>query len=74
MKLIKIKDKGWGVFTLSNIKKGNFICEYIGEVISDDESIIRFIIIIDKVIIKKRQKEYDKEKKNYMLIIKEYKF
>ena len=30
--------KGWGVRTLNEIPKGAFVCEYVGEVISDSEA------------------------------------
>ena len=30
--------KGWGVRTLTEIPKGAFVCEYVGEVISDSEA------------------------------------
>ena len=29
---------GWGVKTLENIKKGSFVVEYVGEVISNEEA------------------------------------
>ena len=29
---------GWGVKTLENIKKGTFVVEYVGEVISNEEA------------------------------------
>ena len=29
---------GWGVKTLENIKKGSFVVEYVGEVITSDEA------------------------------------
>ncbi|KAK5649751.1 hypothetical protein RI129_000780 [Pyrocoelia pectoralis] len=36
--LYKTDDKGWGIRTLSNISKGTFVCEYIGEIITDVEA------------------------------------
>ncbi|GBM82171.1 Histone-lysine N-methyltransferase EHMT1 [Araneus ventricosus] len=35
LQLIRTKGKGWGVRTLKDIPKGTFICEYVGEMISD---------------------------------------
>ena len=32
------KAKGWGVKALAKITKGNFICEYIGEILTDLEA------------------------------------
>lgn len=29
---------GWGVRPLSDIPKGSFVCEYVGEIISDSEA------------------------------------
>lgn len=36
--LFKSESKGWSIRTLRNISKGTFICEYIGEIISDLEA------------------------------------
>ncbi|XP_069690124.1 histone-lysine N-methyltransferase EHMT2 isoform X2 [Periplaneta americana] len=36
--LFRTKDKGWGVRTLRPISKGTYVCEYIGEIISDCEA------------------------------------
>ncbi|GAB6027120.1 Histone-lysine N-methyltransferase ehmt1, variant 2 [Chamberlinius hualienensis] len=38
LQLFRTKDKGWGVRTLRDIPKGTFLCEYIGEVITDSEA------------------------------------
>ncbi|XP_063422205.1 histone-lysine N-methyltransferase EHMT2-like isoform X2 [Mytilus trossulus] len=38
MKLIRTNGRGWGVITLLDIPKGSFICEYIGELLSDSEA------------------------------------
>lgn len=64
-KNLKIKQcdnelKGLGLFTSKTIKKGNFICEYAGEIITDIEAIQRF-------------KQYKEEGKgvNYIFCIKE---
>ncbi|KAG8192003.1 hypothetical protein JTE90_001738 [Oedothorax gibbosus] len=35
LQLVRTKGKGWGVRTLKDIPKGTFICEYVGEMISD---------------------------------------
>ncbi|XP_015910909.1 histone-lysine N-methyltransferase EHMT2 [Parasteatoda tepidariorum] len=35
LQLIRTRGKGWGVRTLKDIPKGTFICEYVGEMISD---------------------------------------
>ncbi|XP_054715452.1 histone-lysine N-methyltransferase EHMT1-like [Uloborus diversus] len=35
LQLIRTKGKGWGVRTLKDIPRGAFICEYVGELISD---------------------------------------
>ncbi|KAK3087589.1 hypothetical protein FSP39_007912 [Pinctada imbricata] len=36
--MMKTEGRGWGVKTLLDIPKGTFICEYIGELISDSEA------------------------------------
>ncbi|XP_067130013.1 histone-lysine N-methyltransferase EHMT2-like isoform X2 [Centruroides vittatus] len=38
LQLFRTKQKGWGVRALKEIPKGSFICEYIGEIISDSEA------------------------------------
>ncbi|XP_076311848.1 LOW QUALITY PROTEIN: histone-lysine N-methyltransferase EHMT2-like [Tachypleus tridentatus] len=38
LQLFRTKGKGWGVRTLKEIPKGTFICEYVGEIISDSEA------------------------------------
>uniref|UniRef100_A0A0A9Z5B7 Histone-lysine N-methyltransferase EHMT1 n=4 Tax=Lygus hesperus TaxID=30085 RepID=A0A0A9Z5B7_LYGHE len=38
LQLCKTKDKSWGVITLKEIPKGSYVCEYIGEIISDLEA------------------------------------
>ncbi|XP_069687279.1 histone-lysine N-methyltransferase SUV39H2 isoform X2 [Periplaneta americana] len=44
---------GWGVKALQSIKKGSFVCEYVGEVISNEEA-------------EKRGKIYDAEGRTYL--------
>ncbi|KAF5280661.1 hypothetical protein FQA39_LY05309 [Lamprigera yunnana] len=36
--LFKTENRGWAIRTLGNIAKGTFVCEYIGEVITDLEA------------------------------------
>lgn len=38
LQLFRTNRKGWGVRALKDIPKGSFICEYIGEIISDSEA------------------------------------
>lgn len=42
LKAIRVGEKGYGLTTTSCIKKGNFICEYAGEVISESEAKRRY--------------------------------
>nr|XP_050845732.1 histone-lysine N-methyltransferase SUV39H2-like isoform X2 [Vespula vulgaris] len=52
--IFKTKDgRGWGVKTLQNIKKGSFVTQYVGEVISSEEA-------------DKRGKEYDAAGRTYL--------
>ena len=48
---------GWGVRPLSDVPKGSFVCEYVGELISDSEAETRedsYLFDLDnKVCIKK---------------------
>ena len=53
------KNKGFGLFANENLKKGDFICEYIGSIISKDEAE------------KKIHLNHKKQKPNYILQIKE---
>jgi len=59
LQLFKSKNKGWGLMTLEELKKGQFVCEYVGE-------------IINLVEAKKRQCEYDKVGLNYLMVIREF--
>jgi len=43
-----IKEAGWGLFTKHALKKGDFVHEYVGEVISQEEAERRGVIY-DKV-------------------------
>ncbi|XP_076756213.1 histone-lysine N-methyltransferase G9a [Xylocopa sonorina] len=36
--LFRTKGKGWGLRTLRHIPKGSYVCEYVGEIISDSEA------------------------------------
>lgn len=36
--LFRTEGKGWGVRTLRHIPKGTYVCEYVGEIISDSEA------------------------------------
>lgn len=36
--LFRTEKKGWGICTLRAIPKGAYVCEYIGEIISDSEA------------------------------------
>ncbi|XP_066293531.1 histone-lysine N-methyltransferase EHMT2-like isoform X3 [Branchiostoma lanceolatum] len=38
LQLFRTKGMGWGVRTLQDIPRGTFVCEYIGEIISDAEA------------------------------------
>ncbi|XP_076619100.1 suppressor of variegation 3-9 isoform X1 [Colletes latitarsis] len=48
-----INDRGWGVKTLQTIKKGSFVTQYVGEVITNEEA-------------EKRGKEYDAAGRTYL--------
>ncbi|GFY67799.1 histone-lysine N-methyltransferase EHMT2 [Trichonephila inaurata madagascariensis] len=37
LQLFRTLDRGWGVRTLRDLSKGTFVCEYVGEVIPNDE-------------------------------------
>ncbi|KAK7067315.1 hypothetical protein SK128_015861 [Halocaridina rubra] len=59
LKIVSIKDKGYGVITSNFIPKNSFVCEYAGEYIGTEEAKIRF------------SKQSDQDS-NYILVIKEY--
>ncbi|KAM4696988.1 histone-lysine N-methyltransferase EHMT1 [Rhinophrynus dorsalis] len=41
LQLFRTKSKGWGVRSLQDIPLGTFVCEYVGELISDSEADLR---------------------------------
>ncbi|XP_043914104.1 histone-lysine N-methyltransferase EHMT1 [Protopterus annectens] len=41
LQLYRTQKMGWGVRTLQDIPKGSFVCEYVGELISDAEADVR---------------------------------
>ncbi|XP_068105278.1 histone-lysine N-methyltransferase EHMT1 isoform X2 [Hyperolius riggenbachi] len=41
LQLFRTKTKGWGVRSLQDIPMGTFVCEYVGELISDTEADVR---------------------------------
>ncbi|KAM9324223.1 histone-lysine N-methyltransferase EHMT1 [Gastrophryne carolinensis] len=41
LQLFRTKSKGWGVRSLQDIPMGTFVCEYVGELISDSEADVR---------------------------------
>ncbi|XP_057675316.1 histone-lysine N-methyltransferase EHMT1 isoform X2 [Corythoichthys intestinalis] len=41
LELFRTKKKGWGVRTLQDIPQGTFVCEYVGEIISEAEAEMR---------------------------------
>lgn len=53
-------DKGAGLFTSDKINKGNFVCEYAGEIISENEAFARFT------------RESQQNKMNYIFCIREH--
>lgn len=46
LKIVRVVNKGWGLFAAEFVRKGGFICEYAGEYLTTEES-------------RKRQKVYD---------------
>lgn len=38
MELFKTQNQGWGVRARHEILKGTFVCEYVGELITDSEA------------------------------------
>ncbi|XP_046723549.1 histone-lysine N-methyltransferase EHMT1 isoform X1 [Silurus meridionalis] len=43
LQLFRTQKMGWGVRTLQDIPQGTFVCEYVGEIISDAEADVREI-------------------------------
>ncbi|XP_042334648.1 histone-lysine N-methyltransferase EHMT1 [Sceloporus undulatus] len=41
LQLFRTRTMGWGVRTMQNIPLGTFVCEYVGELISDSEANVR---------------------------------
>ena len=38
LQAFRVYGMGWGIRSIQNIPKGSFICEYVGEIISDSEA------------------------------------
>ena len=53
VEIFKTKDKGWGVRSLHDVKKGEFVCEYVGEVLTEGEA-------------EKRATKYDNQRQSYL--------
>lgn len=51
--IFKTEERGWGVRTKRQIAQGQYICEYVGEIISYDEA-------------ERRGKEYDAVGRTYL--------
>ena len=49
----RMEEKGWGVVTIETIEKGTFVCEYVGEIISES-------------VAEMRGKEYDAQGLSYL--------
>lgn len=56
LQVFRTKGKGWGVRALRDIPKGTFVCEYVGEIISDSEADRReddsYLFDLDNKVIK----------------------
>ncbi|KXJ17444.1 Histone-lysine N-methyltransferase SETMAR [Exaiptasia diaphana] len=58
LEVFSASNKGWGLQTLQDIKKGQFVCEYAGEIISLKEA--------------KRRTQQKQGDHNYIIVIKEH--
>ena len=38
LQAFRVYGMGWGIRAMQNVPKGSFICEYVGEIISDSEA------------------------------------
>jgi len=59
LQIFKTRKKNWGVATKRNILLGEFVCEYVGEVIPTK-------------IAKERQQVYDLHDLNYLMVVREF--
>lgn len=51
--------KGWGVYASCQIRSGEFVCEYVGEVVSNAEA-------------SKRLSTYDATQRNFLMVVREH--
>lgn len=57
----RVEGKGWGLFTAEVLEQGDFVCSYLGELLSSNEARTRLA---------KRSTETDNEN-NYLLVLRE---
>ena len=58
--VLQVEGKGWGVLTTRDLSQGEFVCEYAGEVIGEEEARARW----------RRQLQLGQS--NYILVVREY--
>lgn len=51
IKIIKIDGKGWGLVVKRDIRKGEFVNEYVGELIDEEECMVRIKYVYENDII-----------------------
>jgi len=60
LEISKVNEKGYGLFCMADLKKGEFVCEYAGEIL--DQKVAKERFEVQKV----------KNESNYILIVREY--
>ena len=58
--VLQVEGKGWGVLTTRDLSQGEFVCEYAGEVIGEEEAKARW------------RRQLETNTSNYILVIREF--
>ena len=58
--VLQVEDKGWGVVTTRDLRQGEFVCEYAGEVIGEGEARARW------------GRQLQLNLSNYIMVVREY--
>ena len=58
--VLQVEAKGWGVLTTRDLHQGQFVCEYAGEVIGEEEARARW------------RRQLQLQLSNYIMVVREY--
>ena len=58
--VLQVEEKGWGVLATRDLSQGQFVCEYAGEVIGEEEARARW------------SRQLQHQLSNYIMVVREY--